>query len=50
MQVLITKKTLSKVKTSFGSHLMLARKRELPALRTERADPDSQVQMPLFVL
>lgn len=49
MQALIAKGTQSKVKASYSSHLMLARKRELPALRTERADLDRQIQMPLFI-
>ncbi|MBA5608137.1 hypothetical protein H3H36_22565 [Duganella sp. FT3S] len=50
MQALIAKEMQSKVKASYSSHLMLARKRELPALRTERSDLDSQVQMLLLVL
>lgn len=50
MQALIARETQSKVKASYGSHLVLARKRKLPAVHTERADLDSQVQMLLLVL
>jgi Rha family phage regulatory protein len=50
MQAVIAQNTESKVKASFGSHLMLVRKRELPALKKAQADLDKQIQMPLFVM
>lgn len=34
----------SHVKASFGSHLMLSRKRELPRLRTQRKELESEIQ------
>jgi Rha family phage regulatory protein len=36
MQALISKEVESKVRASFGSHLMLIRKKEIPPLRNER--------------
>ncbi|WP_249278658.1 hypothetical protein [Burkholderia multivorans] len=36
MQALIAREVESKVRASFGSHLMLARRRELAALDAER--------------
>ena len=49
MQALIAKEVESKVRASFGSHLMLTRKREIPLLRHERIELESQIQPPLFI-
>jgi Rha family phage regulatory protein len=40
MQALIAKENQSKVKASFGSHLMLVRKRDLPAVKAAHAELD----------
>lgn len=48
MQVLIAREVESKVRASFGSHLMLARKRELPGLDAERELLESQMQPSLL--
>lgn len=40
----------SKVRASFGSHLMLDRKRELPAIKDERAKLETEMQPGLFRL
>nr|WP_267876655.1 Rha family transcriptional regulator [Massilia genomosp. 1] len=44
MQALISKEVASEVRASFGSHLMLDRKRELPSLRDERGMPEAAIQ------
>lgn len=44
MQELISKEVGSQVKASFGSHLMLDRKKELPSLRMERMELESKIQ------
>lgn len=48
MQALIAKEVGSQVRASFGSHLMLNRKRELPGLRTEREMLESAIQPSLL--
>jgi hypothetical protein len=48
MQALIAKEVGSQVRASFGSHLMLDRKRELPSLRTEREMLESAIQPSLL--
>ncbi|KVE08351.1 hypothetical protein WS84_17315 [Burkholderia anthina] len=48
MQALIAREVESKVRASFGSHLMLARKRELPGLDAERELLESQMQPSLL--
>lgn len=48
MQALIAKETASQVKASFGSHLMLKRKRELPGFRTERHELEAAIQPTLL--
>lgn len=48
MQALIAREVESKVRASFGSHLMLARKRELPGLDAEREMLQSQMQPSLL--
>ena len=49
MQALIAKEVESKVRASFGSHLMLERKREIPHFREERHLLESKIQPPLFL-
>lgn len=49
MQTLISKEVESKVRASFGSHLMLTRKKEIPPLRDERYQLEFEIQKPLFV-
>jgi phage regulator Rha-like protein len=49
MQELIAKEVESKVKASFGSHLMLNRKREIPRFNDERNQLESAIQKPLFI-
>lgn len=44
MQDLIGREVNSQVRASFGSHLMLTRKRELPALRDERQLLEAAIQ------
>jgi Rha family phage regulatory protein len=48
MQALIAKEVGSQVRASFGSHLMLTRKRELPSLRDERYMLESAIQPSLL--
>ena len=48
MQALIAKEVSSQVRASFGSHLMLTRKCELPALRDEREMLESAIQPSLL--
>lgn len=48
MQTLIAAETASYVKASFGSHLMLSRKRELPKFRSERAELEAAIQPTLL--
>lgn len=48
MQALIAKEVGSQVRASFGSHLMLTRKRELPSLRTERVMIEAAIQPSLL--
>lgn len=48
MQALISKEVGSQVRATFGSHLMLARKRELPALRDERHMLETLIQPSLL--
>lgn len=48
MQALISKEVESKVRASFGSHLMLERKRELPTFDAERELLESQIQPSLL--
>jgi Rha family phage regulatory protein len=49
MQALIAREVESKVRASFGSHLMLQRKRELPYFADERDRLESEIQPNLFV-
>lgn len=48
MQALIAREVESKVRASFGSHLMLERKREIPYLDAERSLLESQIQPSLL--
>ncbi|MDC6130678.1 Rha family transcriptional regulator [Burkholderia gladioli] len=48
MQALIAREVESKVRASFGSHLMLARKREMPRLDAERELLENQMQPSLL--
>lgn len=48
VQALIAQEVESKVRASFGSHLMLERKREIPAFDTERARLEAELQPALF--
>lgn len=48
MQALIAREVESKVRASFGSHLMLKRKREIPPLRTERGILEAAIQPSLL--
>ena len=48
MQDLIAKEVNSQVRASFGSHLMLKRKQELPVLRQERYALEVQLQPSLL--
>lgn len=48
MQALIAKEVGSQVRASFGSHLMLTRKREIPHLRDERGILESAIQPSLL--
>lgn len=43
-----TKDQTSKVRASFGSHLMLDRRRELPSINDERAKLKEQMELRLF--
>ena len=49
MQALIAKEVESKVKASFGSHLMLTRKREIPFFRDERSLLENEIQPSLML-
>lgn len=49
MQALIAKEVESKVRASFGSHLMLKRKREIPGFRARHAELEDKIQQPLFI-
>lgn len=44
LQAVIAKEVESKVRASFGSHLMLERKREIPLLDSERQRLESEIQ------
>jgi Rha family phage regulatory protein len=48
MQALIAKEAESQVRASFGSHLMLERKRALPNFRDEREELASKIQPSLL--
>jgi phage regulator Rha-like protein len=48
MQALIAKEVESKVRASFGSHLMLERKREIPRFDEERSLLENQIQPSLL--
>lgn len=48
MQALVAKEVSSQVKASFGSHLMLQRKKEIPPLRTEREILEAAIQPSLL--
>lgn len=48
MQALIAREVESKVRASFGSHLMLERKREIPAFDAERDLLERQIQPSLL--
>lgn len=48
MQALIAKETESQVRASFGSHLMLERKRALPNFRDEREELAAKIQPSLL--
>ena len=49
MQELIAQEVESKVRASFGSHLMLERKREIPDFRQKRLNLESEIQPPLLL-
>jgi phage regulator Rha-like protein len=48
MHALIAKEVDSKIRASFGSHLMITRKREIPAFEEERYRLESQIQPSLL--
>lgn len=48
MQALVAKEVTSQVRASFGSHLMLQRKREIPPLKTEREILEAAIQPSLL--
>jgi hypothetical protein len=48
MQALVAKEVNSQVRATFGSHLMLKRKREIPPLRDERALLEAAIQPSLL--
>jgi Rha family phage regulatory protein len=48
MQALIAREVESKVRASFGSHLMLTRKGEIPMLESERARLEREIQPSLL--
>lgn len=48
MQALIAQEAESKVRASFGSHLMLERKRDIPMLDSERRRLEAEIQPALF--
>jgi phage regulator Rha-like protein len=49
MQALIAKEVESKVRATFGSHLMLERKKEIPQFEEERHLLESQIQPSLLL-
>jgi len=49
MQALIAREVESKVRASFGSHLMLERKRDIPLFDEQRERLESLIQPPLFL-
>ena len=49
MQALIAREVESKVRASFGSHLMLERKREIPYFRDERERLEHEIQPSLLL-
>lgn len=49
MQALIAKEVESKVRASFGSHLMLQRKKEIPPLREKRKRLETEIQPSLLI-
>ena len=49
MQVLIAREVESKVRASFGSHLMLERKRDIPFFESQREQLENQIQSTLFI-
>lgn len=49
MQALIAREVESKVRASFGSHLMLKRKREIPDFEAQFAELEDRIQKPLFL-
>lgn len=48
LQALIAKETESQMRASFGSHLMLERKRELPQFREQREELEMKIQPSLL--
>lgn len=48
MQALIAQEVESKVKATYGSHLMLDRKKEIPFFNSEYERLDAEIQPPLF--
>lgn len=48
MHALIAQEVESKVRASFGSHLMLERKRDIPMLESERRRLEAEIQPALF--
>lgn len=50
MQVLIAREVESKVRASFGAHLMNERKRDIPPLRSERERLEAELQPHLFTI
>ena len=48
MQALIAREVESKVRASFGSHLMLERKREIPGFESERSLLEREIQPSLL--
>ena len=49
MQALIAKEVESKVRASFGSRLMLQRKREIPEFDAQFAELEDRIQQPLLL-
>lgn len=49
MQALVAREVESKVRASFGSHLMLERKRDIPHFDEERFRLECQIQPELFI-
>lgn len=50
MQALIAREVESKVRASFGAHLMNERKRDIPPLRSERERLEADLQPHLFTI